>query len=73
MKLSPRKARSDQFEKLNTDNKNTEDYWILLTEDYICIGEQTIGEACKNEIKIEKNQFHRLIDWYNRNQNCKRI
>ena len=68
MKLSPRQARSDQFAKLNTDSKATEDYWILLNEDHITIAEQTIEKNCKNEINIEKNQFHKLIDWYNRPQ-----
>ena len=68
MKLSPRKARSDQFTKLNSDNKNTKDYWILLQDDHITIAEQTSGENCKQEINIEKKQFNRLIDWYNRRQ-----
>lgn len=70
MKLSPRKARSDQFEELNSDNKGTENYWILLNEDYVTIAEQTMGEECKQEIRIEKTQFGKLIDWYNREQKC---
>jgi len=70
MKLSPRKAKSGQFEKLNSDNKSTGNYWILLNEDFITIAEQTSGENCKNEIHIEKNQFHKMIDWYNREQKC---
>ena len=69
MKLSPRKARSDQFIKLNSDNKSTKNYWILLSEDHITIAKQTSGEACEQDIQIEKYQFNRLIDWYNREQN----
>lgn len=71
MKLSPRKANSDQFEKLNSDNKSTENYWILLSEDSVTICEQTAGETPKSDIQIDKNQFNRLIDWYNREQNTK--
>ena len=68
MKLSPRKAKSNQFEKLNSDNHHTENYWILLNEDSVCIAKQTAGEGCEQEIIIEKIQFNRLIDWYNREQ-----
>lgn len=68
MKLSPRKARSDQFTKLHSDSRQTKNYWILLTEDYITIARQTSGESCTQEIQIEKTQFNKLIDWYNRKQ-----
>ena len=68
MKLSPRKAKSDQFAKLNTDNRYIENYWVLLNEDYITIVEQTSGEPCKNEIHIDKIQFNKIVDWYNREQ-----
>ena len=70
MKLSPRNAKSDQFEKLNSDNKNTDNYWILLNEDNITITEQKSGEYPKATITIDKIQFHKLIDWYNREQKC---
>ena len=68
MKLSPRKARSDQLVKLNTDNTQTENYWILLNEGYVTIAEQTVGEPCQNDIQIDKKQFNKIIDWYNREQ-----
>ena len=70
MKLSPRNARSDQFEKLNSDNRHTDNYWILLNEDNITITEQTSGEYPKATISIDKIQFNKLIDWYNREQKC---
>ena len=68
MKLSPRKAKSNQFEKLNSDNKSTRDYWILINEDSVTIAKQTIGKHCEKEISIDRDQFNRLIDWYNREQ-----
>ncbi len=73
MKLSPRKARSDQFVKLNSYNKNTENHRILIHEDYVTITKQTVGESWKkdrgySEIHIDKEQFNKLIDWYNREQ-----
>ena len=70
MNLSPRKARSDQFEKLNSDNKHTDNYWILLNEDHITLTEQNSRENPKASISIDKIQFNRLIDWYNREQKC---
>jgi hypothetical protein len=66
MKLSPRNARSDQFEKLNSDNKSTDNYWILLNEDHVTITDQKSGENAKTSVSIDKIQFHKLIDWYNR-------
>ena len=68
MKLSPRKARSDQFIKLNSDNMSTENYWILLNEHDITLCEQSLGESPKNQIHIKKRQFNKIIDWYNREQ-----
>ena len=68
MEISPRKARSDQFGKLNSDSKHTKDYWILLNEDYITIAKQTSGDSCMQEMQIDKIQFNQLIDWYNRKQ-----
>ena len=65
MKLSPRKARSDQFLKLNSDNKHTQNYWILLNEDYITIAKQTSGESCTQEILLKVKMllnFNYMID-----------
>ncbi len=70
-KLSPRKAKGDQIIKLNTDNKDTEDYWILLNENHITMTEQRTGEGVKNSIQFERKQFNKLIDWYNREQTLK--
>ena len=68
MKLSPRNAKGNQIINLNSDNKSTENYWILLGEDSVTITEQAEGENAKDSITFEKNQFNRLIDWYNRKQ-----
>ena len=68
MKLSPREARNDQFAKLNSDNKSTESYWILINENHVTMTEQTPGEIPKRSISFDKKQFNKLIDWYNRGQ-----
>ncbi len=68
MKLSPRKARSDQFPKLNSDNKSTENYWILINENHITMTEQASGENPKGSICFDRKQFNKMIDWYNREQ-----
>lgn len=67
-KLSPRKSKPDQIINLNTDNRSTDNYWILLNEDHVTVCEQTTGENAKNSIEIDREQFNKLIDWYNREQ-----
>lgn len=36
----------------------------------LTITEQTTGENVKNSIRIGRNQFNKMIDWYNREQEC---
>ncbi len=69
MKLSPRKAKNfESVCKLNSDNFDTKNYWIIANENHITITEQTSGENAKASISFDRNQFNKLIDWYNRKQ-----
>lgn len=68
--LSPRKARTfKQMVSLKTDNHHTKESWILLMEgNSICISNQRNGEALTASITIQRKDFNRLIDWYNKEQ-----
>lgn len=71
--LAPNKCRDfNEVCKLNTDNFDTEDYWILYDGDMVTIAKQKLGEASTAKISIPKKDFDRLIRWYQRPQKLRK-
>ena len=71
-KLSPMKAKSLQdFCKLNRQNFDSGDFWILSNQYTIFVHEQKSGKPSKQNISIPKSRFDKLIKWYLREQKIK--
>lgn len=68
-RISPRKAKTlDEIRLLNTDNKSTDNFWILVSENEVTIAEQKNGLVADNIMIIAKSEFNKLISWYDREQ-----
>lgn len=73
MKLSPFAAASiEAICRLNRDNFDSGNFWILTDGDEVSIVEQKLGETPSQRIAVPRATFNRLIGWYMRGQKVKR-
>jgi hypothetical protein len=66
-KFSPKTARTlKDVCSLRTDNKSVGDSWIILDSgaQVVTIVNQKDGEAPTGEVVLTKEQFNRIIRWY---------
>lgn len=68
-KMSPRDARtSNQLCRLQSDNIDISNFWLLCGPDYVALAQQKAGEKPTQAFSIPKKHFNRLVEWYLREQ-----
>lgn len=67
--ISPMDAKNtDVVCKMESDNFNTKNFWIMSDAEFITIARQSNGEPLINKIDIPKKDFDRMVKWYTNNQ-----
>lgn len=65
MKHSPKTARTlADHCTLRSDNYSVGDAWIISDGDTVSIVKQKQGEPSTGEVTLTKQQFNRMIRWY---------
>jgi hypothetical protein len=65
-KHSPRTVRTEkELCALRSDNRTVGDAWILMNGPCeVVIATQKLGEKATGMVKLTKDQFNRMIRWY---------
>ena len=58
--------------RLQTDNHDTVEGWILIDGSRIVLQNQKHSEPSTGKVEFTRRSFNRLIDWYNRDQKLRR-
>lgn len=67
--MRPRDARREaDLLKLKEDNFTLGDYWILHSGDHVTVTHQAVGSSPIAQIKIPRQTFNGIVDWYTREQ-----
>lgn len=66
---SPRHALTfDEIRKLESDNFDSGDYWIMVDEEAVTLCGQKRHFDAITMMTIPRSDFMKLIDWFNRDQ-----
>ena len=58
----------DDVCRLQTDNHDLKNYWIMFDGFEVTLTQQAMGEPSKAKISMPKRQFDALVAWYQRQQ-----
>jgi len=64
-------TRLGQLVRMERDNIDLGDYWILHCVDHVTITQQRAGEHPTAQIMIPRQTFNSLVDFYMREQKVK--
>ena len=66
---TPREAvQFNDICKLQSDNKNIAEGWIIIDGPKVVMATQRAGEELTGKVEFSRRAFNKLIDWYNKPQ-----